>query len=387
MRILLAPDSFKGSLTALEVARALKRGLKRADPYLDIDILPMADGGEGTVRSLTDATGGKILKKRATGPLGDKVQAFFGILGDGRTAVIEMAAASGLPLIPAEKRNPLQTTTYGTGELIKAALDEGCEKLIIGIGGSATNDCGIGMAGALGVRFLNASGEEVPLVGGALQDIESIDLSGLDSRVSTAEIQVACDVDNPLYGENGAAYVYGPQKGATPAMVEELDRGLRHLAGVMERDLGIKVAELPGAGAAGGLGAGLVAFLGAELKPGMDIVIEATGLEERVRKADLVITGEGAIDAQTINGKVPVGVARVAKKYSLPVIGIAGTIGDGAAKVYEYGIDALFSIIRSPVSLEEAVGNSAGLLEDLAFNLGRILIVTGDSGRDQKRLK
>ncbi|AZR72898.1 glycerate kinase [Anoxybacter fermentans] len=376
MKILIAPDSFKGSLTAIEVAENLASGLKKANSQFEIEILPMADGGEGTVRSLVDATNGRIVKKVVTGPLGEKVEAFFGILGDGKTAVIEMAAASGLPLVPRDKRNPLKTTTYGTGELIKVALDEGCRNLIIGIGGSATNDCGIGMAQALGGRFLDANGNNVGFGGGELKKIEKIDLSNLDPRIKEANIQVACDVDNPLYGKNGAAYIYGPQKGATPSMVKELDDGLKHIAMIINRDLKIKVDNIPGAGAAGGLGAGLMAFLNAELKPGIDIVIEASRIEEKVKEVDLVITGEGKIDSQTIFGKTPIGVARVAKKYSKPVIGIAGSLGAGALKVYDHGIDALFSIINAPMTLDTAIEKTPILLEELGESIGRMITLS-----------
>ena len=373
MRLLIAPDSFKGSLTALEVAKSLGRGLQRADTEFEIEKLPMADGGEGTVRSLVDATDGELISKEVTGPLGDGVEAFFGILGDGNTAVIEMAAASGLPLVPEGKRNPAKTTTYGTGELIKAALDEGCTKLIIGIGGSATNDCGVGMAQALGGKFLDKNGKDVGFGGGELEAIQKIDLNGLDSRIEEVEIQVACDVDNPLYGKNGAAYIYGPQKGATPEVVKELDEGLRSIAQVIKDDLSKDVNSIPGAGAAGGLGAGLTAFLGADLKPGIDIVIETSKIEDKIREVDIVITGEGMIDSQTIFGKTPIGVARVAKKYDLPVIGVAGSLGDGANKVYEEGIDTLFSIVDKPMDLEVAMEQAQRLLERLGENLGRFL--------------
>ncbi|KXS41160.1 MAG: glycerate kinase [Candidatus Frackibacter sp. T328-2] len=373
MRLLIAPDSFKGSLTALEVAESLGRGLQRADTEFEIEKLPMADGGEGTVRSLVDATDGELISKEVTGPLGDRVEAFFGILGDGNTAVIEMAAASGLPLVPEGKRNPAKTTTYGTGELIKAALDEGCAKLIIGIGGSATNDCGVGMAQALGGKFLDKNGKDVGFGGGELEAIQKIDLNGLDSRIEEVEIQVACDVDNPLYGKNGAAYIYGPQKGATPEVVKELDEGLKSIAQVIKDDLNKDVNSIPGVGAAGGLGAGLTAFLGADLKPGIDIVIETSKIEDKIREVDIVITGEGMIDSQTIFGKTPIGVARVAKKYDLPVIGVAGSLGDGANKVYEEGIDTLFSIVDKPMDLEVAMEQAQRLLERLGENLGRFL--------------
>ena len=373
MKIVLAPDSFKGSLSALEVVDSLAQGLNRADGDFEINKMPMADGGEGTVNSLVNATGGRIVEEEVLDPLGNKITAEFGILGNGTTGVIEMAAASGLPLVPKEKRDPLETTTYGTGELIKAALDEGCKKLIIGIGGSATNDCGVGMAQALGAKFLDESGEEVSLGGKELKKIDKVDLSGLDARIYETEIEVACDVDNPLYGKDGAAYVYAPQKGADEAGVEELEEGLRGLAQVIKDDLDKEVAQIPGAGAAGGLGAGLVAFLDAELKSGIEIVIEASSLEEEVAEADLVITGEGMIDEQTLFGKTAVGVAKAAKKYELPVIAVAGSVGPKSHKVYEGGIDAFFSIIDQPLKLEQAEEDAAQLLESWALNMGRVI--------------
>lgn len=375
MKILIAPDSFKDSLTALEVAESLECGLKNASNEFEIEKLPMADGGEGTVRSLVDATNGKIVNEVVTGPLGNEVEGFYGILGEEDIAVIEMAAASGLPLVVEGERDPTKTTTYGTGELIKSALNKGCRKLIIGIGGSATNDCGVGMAQALGGKFLNEAGQDIDFGGGELKNVDRIDFNNLDPRIQETEIQVACDVDNPLYGKNGAAYVYAPQKGATPEMVEELDKGLMHIAEIIRRDLGVKVDDVPGAGAAGGLGAGLMAFFGAKLKPGVDIVMEASGLEEKVKKADVVITGEGRIDGQTISGKTPIGVAQIAKKYSVPVIGIAGSLGSRAQEVYEYGIDVVFSIIDAPMTLDKAIENTPYLLKKLGENIGKILIM------------
>jgi glycerate kinase len=375
VKIVIAPDSFKGSLTALEAANAIEEGLKRVFPGSEILKVPMADGGEGTVQSLVDATGGRIVKKLVTGPLGEKVEAQFGVLGDGRTAVIEMAAASGLPLVPPEKRNPMLTTTYGTGELIKAALEMGCRRFIIGIGGSATNDGGAGMAQALGAKLLDEEDSDIPFGGGGLLKLERIDISTLDPRIAESEIVVACDVDNPLTGPRGAARVYSPQKGATPEMVEILDRALERFARIVKRDLGKDIKDVPGAGAAGGLGAGLMAFLNARLQLGVDIVIEATELEEKVKGADLVITGEGGIDSQTVYGKTPIGVAKVAKKFDIPVIAIAGGISDDASVVYEHGIDALMSIIPRPMSLDEAMAQGAKLLADAAERVARSLVL------------
>jgi len=373
LKILIAPDSFKESLTSIEVADYLKEGFKKADKNFEITKLPLADGGEGTVKSLVAATDGKIMKKEVTDPLGNKVEAIYGILGDGKTGVIEMATASGLPLVPKDKRNPLKTTTYGTGELIKAALDQGCTKLIIGIGGSATNDCGVGMAQALGGKFLDEDGKQIGYGGQYLKDIEKIDLSQLDSRIAETEIEVACDVDNPLYGKNGAAYIYGPQKGASKDQVKELDQGLKHIAEIIKDDLGKEVNEIPGAGAAGGLGAGLSAFLDAKLRPGIKIVMEASKLREKMKKVDLVVTGEGKIDGQTASGKTPVGVSRIAKKEELPVIAVAGTIGEDAEKVYDEGIDFLYSVIDKPMTLKEAIDNADKLLIKTGYNLGKLV--------------
>ncbi|AQX56159.1 glycerate kinase [Priestia flexa] len=376
MKIVIAPDSFKESLSALEVAEAVEKGFKQVLPQANYVKVPMADGGEGTVQSLVDATDGEIISKTVTGPLGEPVEAFFGILGTKRTAVIEMAAASGLHLVPPAKRNPLMTTTKGTGELISAALDYGVNHIIIGIGGSATNDGGAGMAKALGAQLLDAEGNEILDGGGALGNLAFINLSTLDSRLQHVKIEVACDVDNPLTGERGASAIFGPQKGATPEMVALLDRNLRHYAAVLERDLGQKIDDVPGAGAAGGLGAGLLAFLQAELKRGVDIVIEATNLLEAVRDADVVITGEGKIDGQTIYGKTPIGVAKTAKKHGIPVIGIAGNIGADSHVVYEHGIDALFSIVPGVTTLENAFANASDYVEKTAMNVAAVWKMT-----------
>ena len=373
MRFVIAPDSFKGSSSAKEVAQAIAEGLREALPDAECDLVPMADGGEGTVEALVAATGGEIVKVRVTGPLGEPVDAFFGLLGDRHTAVIEMAAAAGLHLVPPEKRNPMVTTTYGVGELIKAALDAGCRKLIIGIGGSATNDGGAGMAQALGARLLDASGNEIGFGGGALAKLARIDVSGLDLRVREAEIWVACDVTNPLTGPQGASAVYGPQKGATTEMVQLLDANLRHYAALLRRDLGVDVEQMQGAGAAGGLGAGLMAFCQAKLRRGVELVIEAVRLEERVRDAEFVITGEGKLDFQTGYGKVPHGVAQVAKRFGKPVIAIVGQLGEGAEKCREWGIDACFSILTKPMSELEAMTNALFLLRRIAEELGWLL--------------
>lgn len=373
MKIVLAPDSFKESLTALEVAQAIEKGMKKVLPHADFIKVPMADGGEGTVQSLVDATGGRLISKTVTGPLGEPVEAFFGLSGDEKTAVIEMSAASGLHLVPAEKRNPLITTTRGTGELIAAALDFGIERIIIGIGGSATNDGGSGMAKALGIKLLDSEGNEIGDGGGALRDIAAIDMSNIDPRVASVSIEVACDVDNPLTGPKGASSIFGPQKGANPEMVRLLDENLIHYAQMILRDVGKDIENIAGAGAAGGLGGGLMAFLSAELKRGVDIVLEATALENQLKCADFVITGEGKIDGQTIFGKTPIGVAKTAKKYNVPVIAIAGNVGYDSHVVHEHGIDAVFSIVPGIIPLSDAFENASVYVERLAENLASVI--------------
>ncbi|MFO7947700.1 MAG: glycerate kinase [Armatimonadota bacterium] len=360
MKIVLAPDSFKGSLTAKEVCEAMAQGIRRYSDDCDIVQVPMADGGEGTVQSLVDATGGEFIEKTVTGPLGEPTEARYGIMGDGDTAVIEMAAASGLPLVPEDSRDPSNTTTYGTGELIISALDHDCSTIIVGIGGSATTDAGTGMAQALGAVLLDETGAELPqgAAGRHLQQLRRIDISGLDPRVTDAAFRVACDVDNPLYGENGAAYVYGPQKGADPETVRKLDAGLRNFARVVKEYLDIEVADVPGAGAAGGLGAGLIAFCGAELELGVDIVLDAVDLESRVQGADLLITGEGAIDFQTAFGKAPSGAVRVATAHGVPNMVIAGAVDLEANLLHDRGFGPLFSICNEAMALETAMDPS-----------------------------
>jgi len=373
MKIVIAPDSFKGSLTALQVAEAIEGGFRKIYPDAQIENVPMADGGEGTVQSLVDATGGQLLTELVTAPLGAKIEANYGILGDRKTAVIEMAAASGLPLVPEEKRNPMYTTTYGTGELVKAALDRGCRKFIIGIGGSATTDGGAGVAQALGARLFDANGKDIVFGGIGLKNLAKIDISTIDERIADSETVVACDVDNPLTGPRGAAYVYSPQKGASPEEVKLLDAYLEHFAKVVKQDMGKDVKETPGAGAAGGLGAGLMAFLNAELKSGIDIVIEASRLPERMEGADLVVTGEGKLDFQTVYGKTPIGVAKVAKGKNIPVLAIAGGIEKGAETSYEEGIDAMMSIVPGPISLDEAIENATELVSLAADRAARMI--------------
>ncbi|MCL7747967.1 glycerate kinase [Halalkalibacter alkaliphilus] len=372
-KIVIAPDSFKESLTALEAANAIEEGLKEVLPDCEFVKVPMADGGEGTVQSLVDATGGQIEHATVTGPLGDKVKGFYGLLGDGKTAVIEMAAASGLELIPRKKRDPMIATTFGTGELISIALDKGVERIIIGIGGSATNDGGAGMVQALGGKLVDQDGVDIPFGGAGLAKLERIDLSTLDIRLANVKVDVACDVDNPLIGPKGASAIYGPQKGATPEQIELLDANLAHYASVIKRDVGKDIQDVPGAGAAGGLGAGLLAFLPAKLKRGGDLVIEATKLEEAVRDADLVITGEGGINHQTIHGKTPICVANTAKKYDVPVIALAGSLTNDYTNVYDHGIDAIFSIVPGAVTLEEALEAGYENMKNTSRNLATVI--------------
>ncbi|MCR2847692.1 glycerate kinase [Heyndrickxia coagulans] len=372
---LLAPDSFKESMTAKEVCAAMEAGIKKAIPDAVCIQVPMADGGEGTVQSLVDATGGTIYQQTVTGPLGHPVTACYGILGDGETAVIEMASASGIHLVTKETKNPLVTTTYGTGELIKACLDKKVKQILIGIGGSATNDGGAGMAQALGAKFLDERGGMLPFGGGALGDLAEIDLAGLDPRLKEVQIFVASDVTNPLCGENGASHVFGPQKGATKEMVALLDTNLSHYAAIIKEQLGKDVAEVPGAGAAGGLGAGLMVFTDAVLKSGIELVVEYTGLEQKVKDADIVLTGEGSIDFQTQFGKAPYGVARAAKKHGKPVIAVAGYVGEQIDVLYEKGIDAIFGILPRPMALEDALQTGATNIERTCENIARLLVL------------
>lgn len=375
MRIVIAPDSFKGSLPAWEVAERIESGIKRVWPEAECIKIPIADGGEGTVQAMVRATEGEIFPVDVLSPLGNTTHTYFGMLGDGKTAVVEMALASGLPLVPKQKRNPSVTTTYGTGQLIKAALDQGCSKLIVGVGGSATNDGGAGMAQALGAKLLDEDGRELTFGGGQLHNLASIDISGIDPRLKKIQTVVACDVNNPLCGMRGATAVYGPQKGADVDMVAFLDYALEHYSTVIQRDLGKAVRDIPGAGAAGGLGAGLIAFLDAELRPGVEIVLQATDFTSKVRSADLVITAEGKLDAQTSRGKAPVGVARAAKQFNVPVIAMAGGIADEADILWDYGIDAFTAIVPYPIELEEAVKRGEFLLERAAARMVRMLDV------------
>ena len=373
MKIVIAPDSFKESLTAMAVANEIEAGFREFYPDAEYVKLPVADGGEGTVQAMIDASGGRRVNLQVSGPLGEPVDAFYGLMGDGATAVIEMAAASGLELVPTALRDPLRTSSYGTGQLIRNALEAGARRFVLGVGGSATNDGGAGMVQALGGRLLDADGVELPPGGGALGRLQGIDLSGLDGRIKDCVFDIACDVSNPLVGPQGASHIFGPQKGATPAMVEQLDANLRHYADIIERELGRQVADVPGAGAGGGIGAAMLVFLGGSLRPGSEIVTAAVGLDAAVADADLVITGEGRIDSQTIHGKTPVGVARVAQRHGKPVIAIAGCLAPGAAVVHGHGIAAVFGAVSRPCTVEQALAEAAQNVRSAARNVAAVL--------------
>ena len=375
MKIVIAPDSFKESMTAQEVCDFIEKGMKKVLKDATFVKVPMADGGEGTTQSLVDATNGKMYLFEVTGPLGEKVTSKLGILGDGNTAILEMASASGLELVPREKRNPMITTTYGTGELIKKALDLGVKTVLIGIGGSATNDCGAGMIQALGGKLLDKNNNDIGFGGGELSKVEKIDLSNIDKRVYETNFIVACDVQNPLTGPTGASFIFGRQKGATDEMIQILDNNLKHFAKIIKKDVGVDVDNIPGAGAAGGLGAGLMGFLDAKLQKGIDIVIKYSNLEEKLKDADLVITGEGSIDGQTRFGKTPYGVVTVAKKYNIPTVAIAGNVGEDIDILYDYGFDAIFCILQKVDTLDSAIKNGGKNVEKTMENVARLLKV------------
>ena len=373
MKFILAPDSFKESMTAKEACISMENGIRKVFKDATCIHVPMADGGEGTVDALIESTNGNIYEVEVTAPLGNKVKAKFGILGDGKTAVIEMAEASGIHLVKLEDRNPLLTTTFGTGELIKYALDMNIERIIIGLGGSATNDGGVGMLQALGASFKDSDGKEIAFGGGVLKDLCTIDLSGFDKRIYDVKIEVACDVKNPLTGENGASFVFGAQKGGNKETLEELDSNLKHYAEVVKRDMGKEIDKVEGAGAAGGLGSALIGFCNGKLESGIDLVIKYSNLEEKVKGADYVFTGEGSIDFQTKFGKTPIGVAKVAKKYNIPVIAFGGRIGEGIDELYSLGIDSVIGITPGVISLDEALSKGKDNLEISTENVVRIL--------------
>lgn len=373
MRIVIAPDSYKGSLSAVEVANAMEKGALAVFPHAEIIKVPIADGGEGTIDALLTATNGYKLYETVRGPLGRNVQAQWGILGDNKTAVIEMAAASGITLVSEDELDPLRATTYGTGQLIKAALDRGLRKIVIGIGGSATNDGGVGMAKSLGVRFLDKWANDVPEGGVGLKDLAEIDITGLDKRLAETNILVACDVDNPLCGEKGASAVYGPQKGTTPMMVKMLDQALYNYANIAARVCGKDILNYAGAGAAGGLGAGLLLFTKANIRPGIEVVLSAGNFATKVQDADLVITGEGNTDCQTAYGKAPIGVAKIAKQFNVPVVCLSGGLGEGYQAVLKAGIDGVMSIVPKPMTLNECITGAKPLLTEATSRLCQLI--------------
>ncbi len=373
MKIVIAPDSFKESMTALEAANAIERGFRKVFAQADYEKIPMADGGEGTVESVIDATDGKLRQIQVHGPLGEEISASYGISGNGKLAIIEMAASSGLQLTVEENRNPMKTSTIGFGELISDALDQGVDKLLLGIGGSATNDAGAGMIFSLGGKLLNKNGKEIHPTGEGLAQLSKIDLSGLHPRLKDVDIRVACDVDNPLCGPQGASYIYGQQKGATPEQIEQLDQNLARFAQVLKNQFGRDVMNIPGAGAAGGLGASLVGLLGASLERGGDLIVDILNLKEKIQEADLVITGEGGINHQTVYGKTPIAVSMVAQQYNVPTIAIAGCLKDDYAAIFDKGISAAFSIIQELNPLEVILNNGEVNLEKVAENIAQVL--------------
>lgn len=379
MKIIIAPDSFKESLSAKNVALAIQKGLMRVWPEAEYVLIPMADGGEGTVEAIIESLDGELITEIVHNPLNERTPAYYGLSQNHDIAVIEMSQASGLHLITDTQRNPLIASSFGTGELIRSALDRGARHLIIGLGGSATNDGGAGMLSALGVRFLNKNHQQLPQGGAALIDLEYIDITGLDPRLKECTIEVACDVNNPLYGPNGASHVFGPQKGANTLMVLALDSALQHYAKIIDRDVfknpEHSINEVSGAGAAGGMGAALVGVLNATMMRGIDLVIKATHMESHISGASYVFTGEGKIDGQTIFGKTPIGVAKIAQGHQIPTIALVGTIGNGYEAVFDEGIDAVFSILSSPCSLADALANTALNLSISAENIARLIDV------------
>ncbi len=384
MRIVIAPQEFKGSLSASRAAEAIAEGACRAVPDADLLTIPMADGGPGTVEAVLAATGGQLIEVAVEDPLGRPLRARWGLL-QGGTAVIEMAAAAGLSLLSSEEQDPRVVSTYGVGQLVVAALEEGCRRLIVGLGGSATNDGGAGMATALGARFLDAAGADLPPGGAALAKLERIDIAGLDPRLGECEVTAAADVTNPLCGPEGASLVYGPQKGADARVAEELDAALRRYAEIVERELGVDVMDAPGAGAAGGLGAGLIAFLGASVERGVEVVARTVHLRERLRGADLLLTGEGRLDEQTVYGKTVAGVARIAAEEKVPVVVLAGSLGHGWERVLALGIDGVEPIVPRLATLEQGMERPAALLAQTAAAaihgwLRMRAITSGDDG-------
>lgn len=374
MKILIAPDSFKGSVSALDVAKNIESAVRAVDSDIETVLMPVADGGEGTVDAIASCVPAEIQKVMVCGPMKVEAEAYYAIIEDGKTAVIEMAQASGLPMVSVAERNPLLATTYGTGQLMKDALDKGVKKMIIGIGGSATNDGGAGALNALGALFLDKKGKQLSLGGGTLAELKEIDLSQFDKRIYDTEIVVACDVTNPLTGPTGASYIYGPQKGATPEMVEELDQALRHFADVSREVLNEDFSLCPGAGAAGGLGFALLAFCKAKFAAGIDIVLDVCGFEKELQDADLVITGEGRIDGQSVCGKVLYGIGMRAKEKNVPVIAIGGGVKEDSEALLDFGISAMFSIANGPMTLEYAMENGPALIRQVVKNIMRVFV-------------
>ena len=376
MKIVIAPQGFKGGISGLEAARAIARGVLAAAPDAETVLVPVADGGDGTLHALVDATGGEIFTSTVTGPINQQVEAQWGVMGDGRTAVIEMARASGLAMVPSRRRNPKVTTTLGTGEILKEAMAQGYERVIVGLGGSATNDGGAGMATALGARFLDSSGNALPSGGGALASLDRIDTSGLLERLAGVEIIAATDVTNPLCGPTGASAVYGPQKGASREVVAELDAALLNFARVVKRDTGCDVLDTPGSGAAGGLGAGLLAFAGAKIQSGIDMVCQVLDFDRHLAGADLVITGEGRADRSTVFDKAPVGVARHAKAHGIPTVLLAGSLGEGHEELYEHGVASVLCISDGAMTFEQALSRTGAMLEGTAERAVRLFLLS-----------
>lgn len=364
MKVLIAPDSFKGSLNAIEVAHAMNRGIQNTGLQIETSLLPVGDGGEGTVETLVATTNGKVEEVYVTGPVGKPVRAIYGVLGDGKTCVIELASAAGLDLVPMDQLNPLKTTTYGVGELMKKALDDGFTSFIFALGGSATNDGGAGMLQALGAKLLDGNGEEVQYGGGQLGRIDTIDLTNFDQRIQHCDVLIASDVQNPLIGSNGASHIFGPQKGATPSMVNQLDQGMEHWANLVAEQTGISLHHQPGAGAAGGVGGAFLAFFPAKVERGIDVVLDYINFNNHLTGAALVLTGEGKVDGQTASGKTPFGVAQAAQKAGVPTIILAGAVGEGIEVLYDSGVVSIHSIIRRPISLEESMREAGKLIEE-----------------------
>ncbi|WP_158734809.1 glycerate kinase [Alteribacillus sp. YIM 98480] len=374
MKIVIAPDSFKGSLSAIQAAESIKRGINNVSPDLETVLVPCADGGEGTMETIVKASGGEIQNITVTGPLGEPVRSGYGLLGDKKTCVIEMATAAGLDLVDPEQLNPLSSTTYGVGELIKAALDDGYRNFIVTLGGSATNDGGAGMLQALGASLLNKDGKEIAPGGEGLKYIYRLEMSKFDKRIKECNFTVASDVQNPFVGPEGASHVFGPQKGATPTMVRKLDENMTKWADVIAQETNFRIHDMPGAGAAGGMGGALLAFFQAEIQQGIEVIVKAVNLEQALVGAEMVITGEGQVDFQTAFGKTPMGVARVAQKQGIPTVVIAGSVGNWVDNLYEHGIHAVHSMVSGPMTLNEAMDNAEKLIERSAEQIVRTVL-------------